>query len=66
LTIDKEHKCLYISQLYNKELFIKIKQIKSTYWQKDKKQWIIKGTNENFVYIKNLLKQYCDINFKKS
>lgn len=55
IIIDKKAKCFFVKNIYNLNVFEKIKKIEKSYWQQDKKQWKINGTNDNFLYIKKIL-----------
>ncbi len=54
--IDKEHGFFYICNFYNKAIFKKISFINGSFWQKKEKQWIVKGTNENYLKAKEIFK----------
>ncbi len=67
--IDKEKGVFYVKNFFNNKIFDKLKTFESSFWQKDKKQWIIKGTNENFLAAKKIFKLYnyeINIEYKKN
>jgi len=53
-TIDKERNCFYAKHTYNKSVFDKIFKLEGCYWEKENKQWIIRGTNELYTKVKNI------------
>ncbi|MBN2890294.1 MAG: phage integrase N-terminal SAM-like domain-containing protein, partial [Bacteroidales bacterium] len=57
IIIDKEKNCFYVSQFYNIDVFNKLKELQYSFWQKQKKQWVFKGTNELFLKVKNILEK---------
>lgn len=52
--LDKETNVFYVKNFYDKNIFDKLKKIEASFWQKEKKQWIFKSTNETYLKIKNL------------
>jgi len=55
IIIDKKAKCFYVKNIYDKDIFDKLKNIEKSYWQKDTKQWKINGTNKNYLEVKKVL-----------
>ena len=54
LDIDKRAKKIYVRHPYNTYIFQQFGQIPNSWWQKEKHQWIIAGTNDNYLLIKQL------------
>ena len=52
LTIDKERKVMYIRHSYHPEVWRQMKSVPKAWWQKEKKQWIVGGDNENYLVVK--------------
>jgi len=58
ITIDKEKKKIYLQHSYNNELFEVLYNDKNFYRNKSRKEWLLKGTNENYLFLIQLLKTY--------
>jgi site-specific recombinase XerD len=54
LTIDKERKVMYIRHSYHPEVWRQMKSVPKAWWQKEKKQWIVGGDNENYLAVKKI------------
>lgn len=54
ITIDKHHKRIYVNHTNNYQIWNELKAIPKAWWQKDKKQWMFAGNNENYLLIKQI------------
>ena len=51
IRINKTSKRLIVQHPYDKELWANFKEIESAYWQKEQKQWVLKGDNDIYKQI---------------
>ncbi len=54
ITIDKYNKRIYVDHSSNHQVWSELKAIPKGWWQKDKKQWMFAGNNENYLLIKQI------------
>lgn len=63
MIIDKTEKRIYLKQSYNKLIWTELHGITKSWWQKEKRQWVFAGNNENYLAIKAIAKKYgCVLN----
>ncbi len=69
ISIDKKNKRIYVIHTASMLIWKELKTIPKAWWQKDKKQWIFAGNNDNFLAIKQIAKKYnfdVSMEFQKS
>lgn len=69
ICIDKEHKRITLRHTYSKPLHAAIGQLEKSFWEKNKREWVLPGTNEIFIALKKLLKEHnfeFELTYKKS
>jgi len=58
IVIDKEHNRFFVTHTYNKLLWIEFQTIGNSYWQKEQKRWIFKGSNEVYKQVRIVLQKH--------
>jgi len=56
--IDKDNKKIFVKHGFDKNVWMELKAIPNSWWQKEKRQWILAGNNDNYIAIQNIAKKH--------